>query len=77
MQRLTIGVLGTGGPQTCLPAAHGVAVLQACTAHLHQRDSQDPREADDTRPPRERPHQDASREAEISRRGEPREALVT
>ena len=34
---------GNGGPQTCLPAAHGVAVLQACTAHLHQQGIQDPR----------------------------------
>ena len=34
-----------------------------------------PREADDTRAPQERPHQAASREAEISRRDKPHEAL--
>ena len=34
---------GNGVTQTCLPTAHGVAVLQACTARLHQRGIQDPR----------------------------------
>ena len=28
---------GNGGPQTCLPAAHGVALRGARTAHLHQQ----------------------------------------
>ena len=36
-----------------------------------------PREADDARPPQERPHQVGSRGAERSRRGKPREVLVT
>ena len=35
---------GNGGPQTCLPAAHGVAKPAGRTAHLHQRGIQDPRE---------------------------------
>ena len=33
-----------GGPQTCLPAAHTVAKLAGCTAHLHRQGIQDPRE---------------------------------
>ena len=36
-----------------------------------------PREADDARPPPERPSQAGSRGVEISRRGKPHEALVT
>ena len=36
-----------------------------------------PREADDTRPPREWPHQAGSRGAERSRQDKPREVLVT
>ena len=42
-----------GGPQTCLPAAHGVAEQPGRGAHLHQQGIQDPREADDARPPQE------------------------
>ena len=68
---------GNGGPQTCLPAAHGVAKPAGRTAHLHQQGIQDPREADDARPPREWPSQAGSRGAEISRWGKPHEALVT
>src|SRR4051812_41487486 len=33
-----------GGPQTCLPAACGVARRGPSTAHLHQHKTQDPRE---------------------------------
>ena len=36
-----------------------------------------PREEENARPPQGRPHQAASRGAEISRQGKPREALVT
>ena len=35
---------GNGGPQTCLPAACGVARVVATAAHLHQHKTQDPRE---------------------------------
>src|SRR3954469_16399419 len=35
---------GNGGPQTCLPAACGVARRRPSTAHLHQHKTQDPRE---------------------------------
>ena len=35
---------GNGGPQTCLPAACGVAQMVPSTAHLHQHKTQDPRE---------------------------------
>ena len=35
---------GNWGPQTCLPAAHGVAKLAGRTAHLHRQGIQDPRE---------------------------------
>ena len=35
---------GNGGPQTCLPAACGVAQRGPSTAHLHQHKTQDPRE---------------------------------
>ena len=35
---------GNRGPQTCLPAAHGVAKQVGRTAHLHQQGIQDPRE---------------------------------
>ena len=76
----TVGVLGNGGPQTCLPAACGVAQRGPSTAHLHQHKTQDPREGpslagwtmqgflrgDLTRQARE--------EAERSRKGTPRGA---
>ena len=32
------------GPQTCLPAAHGMAMLAGRTSHLHRQGIQDPRE---------------------------------
>ena len=67
---------GNGGPQTCLPAAHGVAKPAGRTTHLHQQGIKDPREADDARPPQKWPSQAGSRGAEISRRGKPHEALV-
>ena len=35
---------GNGGPQTCLPAACGVAQRRPSMAHLHQHKTQDPRE---------------------------------
>ena len=35
---------GNGGPQTCLPAACGVAQRGPSTAHLHQHKTQDPHE---------------------------------
>ena len=35
---------GNGGPQTCLPAACGVAQRGPSMAHLHQHKTQDPRE---------------------------------
>ena len=35
---------GNGGPQTCLPAACGVAQRGPSTAQLHQHKTQDPRE---------------------------------
>ena len=34
---------GNGGPQTCLPAACGVAQRRPSMAHLHQYKTQDPR----------------------------------
>ena len=49
---------GNGGPQTCLPTAHGVAVLAGLygpsspTRHSRPSRGVKPREADDTRPPR-------------------------
>ena len=67
---------GNGGPQTCLPAAHGVAVLAGLygpsSSRRHSRPSRGAkrREADDARPPQEWPSQASSRGAEISRRGE-------
>ena len=47
---------GNGGPQTCLPAAHGVAPLAALYGPSSPANTQDPREADDARPPQGRPH---------------------
>ena len=35
---------GNGGPQTCLPAAYGVAQKGPSTAHLRQQKTQDPSE---------------------------------
>ena len=35
---------GNGGPQTCLPAAYGVAEPAGRTTHLHQQGTQDSRE---------------------------------
>ena len=48
-------------------------------ANKHSRPSlgAKPREAGDSRPPRERPHQVGSRGAQRSRQGKPREVLVT
>ena len=66
---------GNGGPQTCLPAAHGVAVLaglygpSSSTRHSRPSRGAMPRKVDDARPPQERPSQAGSRGAEISRRG--------
>ena len=74
---------GNGGPQTCLPTAHGVASLaglygpSSSTRHPRPSRGAKPREADDARPPQEWPSQAGSRGAEISRRGKPHEALVT
>ena len=67
---------GNGGPQTCLPAAHGVAPPAGPYGPSSPASTQDPRKADDTRPPQERPHQAGSRGAERSRQGKPREAFV-
>ena len=47
------------------------------TKHPRPSRGSKPREADDARPPPERPSQAGSRGAEISRRGKPHEALVT
>ena len=75
--------LGNGGTQTCLPAAHGVAppvALYGMSSPVkHSRSSRGakPREADDARPPRGRPHQDGSRGAERPRRGAPCEVPMT
>ena len=74
---------GNEGPQTCLPAAHGVAVLaglygpSSSTRQSRPSRGAKPREGDGARPPQERPPQAASRGAEISKQGKPREALVT
>ena len=61
-----VGVLGTGGPQTCLPAAHGMAELaglygpSSSTRHSRPSRGAKPHEADNARPPQERPHQAGS-----------------
>ena len=68
---------GNGGPQTCLPAAHGVAPPAVLYGPSSPANTQDPREGDDTRPPRERPHQAGSRGAERSRQGTPRKVSMT
>ena len=70
---------GNGGPRTCLPAAHGVAMLaglyvpSSSTRHSRPSRGAKPREEDDARPPQEWPHQAGSRGAERSRQGKPRE----
>ena len=68
---------GNGGPQTCLPAAHDAAPPAAPYGPSSPANTQDPREADDTRPPRGLPHQAGSRGAERSRQVTPHEVLVT
>ena len=65
---------GNGGPQTCLPVAHGVALQARPYGPSSPTSIQDPREADDTRPPREWPHQASSRGAERSMQGTSRGA---
>ena len=47
---------GNGGPQTCLPAAHGVALQAGQYVPSSPTSIQDPHDADDARPPQERPH---------------------
>ena len=68
---------GNEGPQTCLPTAHSVAPPAALYGPSSPANTQDPREADDARPPQGRPHQAGSRGAERSRQGAPREVPVT
>ena len=74
---------GNGGPQIFLPAARGVAWLaglygtSSSTRHSIPSLGAKPRDADDARPPQERPRQAGSRGAERSRQGKPREVLVT
>ena len=77
----TVGVLGTGVPRLACLRPTAWLCWWAHTAHLHQQAFKTlarakPREADDTRPPQERPHRVASRGAERSRQGKPHEVLV-
>ena len=70
---------GNGGPQTCLHAAHGVALRagpygpSSPTRYSRPSRGAKPREADDARPPQERPRQAGSRGAERSRQGTSRD----
>ena len=58
---------GNGGPQTCLPAAHDVALLagpydpSSPTRHSRPSRGAKPREADDRKLPQMRPHDAGSR----------------
>ena len=52
---------GNGGPETCLPAACGVAQRGAQHGPSSPTQTQDPRGADDTELPQARPHQAGSR----------------
>ena len=66
---------GNGGPQTCLPAACGVAQVVAQYGPSSSTQTQDPRGADDARLPQGRPHQAGSRGGgEIKARGTSRGA---
>ena len=74
---------GNGGPQTCLPAAHGVAELpgpygpSSSTRHSRLSRGAKPRGADNARLPQQRPHQAGSRGGGEIKAGVPREVLVT
>ena len=78
----TIGVLGTGVPRlACLRPTAWLCCRPVWPTFINKAfktlTRAKPREADDARPPQERPCQAASRGAEISRKGKPHEALVT
>ena len=72
-----VDILGTGVPRLACLRPMAWLCWKVYMAHHHQQGIQDPREADDARPPQERPSQAGSRGAEISRRGKPHEALMT
>ena len=82
VRREVVGVLGTGVPRLaclrpmawlCCRPVRPIFINKAYKTLARAK----PRERDDARPPQERPHQAASRGAEKSRQGKPREALVT
>ena len=66
---------GNGGPQTCLPAAHGVALLaglynpSSSTKHSRPSRGTKPHGADDAEPPQARPRQAGSRGGEEIKAG--------
>ena len=83
-----VGILGTGVPRLACLRPMAWLHRRPCTTHLRQRTLKTlargqatrgakPREADDARPPRGRPHQPDSRGAERSRQATPREVSVT
>ena len=77
-----VGVLGTGVPRLAYLRPMAWLCAWARTAHLHQQGTRPsrgakPREADDARPPQERPRQAGSRGGGEIKARVPREVLVT